>query len=359
LNSPETPIYSKSRVLYHLDSAGNTIRKLDFALLVEGYMDCIAVASCGLENVVASCGTSLTEAQVRLLARYSRRVVVNYDPDSAGVAATDRSLALLLEEGLEAKVLTLPGGLDPDAFIRRRGEAEYKNALAQAPTFFDYVTARALAQRDVSTPEGKVAAANAVLPYLSRVPNPLLRAELANRLAEQLRLDERLLRDELKRAAGQGRSEIKAERLPDSTSPGAAEKQLLRAVLEDEALAVEYLPSLVETGVLEGLATERIFTELLAARLRGEKLDLGNWAESLGADDQRLVYQSAFWGVDLSAEQTALSTIALRRRKAELQARKLLTEIREAERQKDSLRLAQLLEAKAKLAKELAKGKRS
>src|SRR5208283_5078852 len=91
LNSPETAIYTKSRLLYHLDRAAQAIRKLDYAILVEGYMDCIAVASSGIENVVASCGTSLTESQIRLLARYSRRVVVNYDPDSAGVAATERS----------------------------------------------------------------------------------------------------------------------------------------------------------------------------------------------------------------------------------------------------------------------------
>ncbi|MGH7249280.1 MAG: DNA primase, partial [Pseudomonadota bacterium] len=96
LNSPETPIYTKSRTLYNLDRAGAAIRKLDHAVLVEGYMDCIAVVSAGVENVVASCGTSLTESQVRLLGRYSRHVVVNYDPDSAGVAATERSLAVLL-----------------------------------------------------------------------------------------------------------------------------------------------------------------------------------------------------------------------------------------------------------------------
>ena len=109
LNSPETAIYTKSRLLYHLDRAAQAIRKLDYAILVEGYMDCIAVASSGIENVVASCGTSLTEGQIRLLGRYTRRVVVNYDPDSAGMAATERSLALLLEAGFEAKVLALPG----------------------------------------------------------------------------------------------------------------------------------------------------------------------------------------------------------------------------------------------------------
>ncbi|MGB9487978.1 MAG: DNA primase, partial [Terriglobia bacterium] len=166
LNSPETPIYTKGRVLYHLDRAAQAIRKLDYTILVEGYMDCIAVASSGIENVAASCGTSLTESQIRLLARYSRRVVVNYDPDSAGVAATERSLTLLLEEGFEAKVLALPGGLDPDSFVRKQGAGVYRELLAAAPSYLDYLTERAVAKHDLNTPEGKVAAANAVMPYL-------------------------------------------------------------------------------------------------------------------------------------------------------------------------------------------------
>src|SRR5271157_653399 len=245
LNSPETPMYTKGRVLYHLDRAAQTIRKLDYAILVEGYMDCIAVASSGIENVAACCGTSLTEGQIRLLARYSRRVVVNYDPDSAGVAATERSLALLLEEGFEAKVLALPGGLDPDSFVRKQGPAAYRQLLATAPTYIDYLTERAVARHNLNTPEGKVAAANAVMPYLGRVPNPMLRAELANRLAERLRLDERLLREELRRAAGEGRRQVEVKQdVAVTASP--AEKQLLRVFLENNDLADEFLPALVE-----------------------------------------------------------------------------------------------------------------
>ncbi len=194
LNSPETPIYTKGRVLYHLDRAAQAIRKLDYTILVEGYMDCIAVASSGIENVTASCGTSLTESQIRLLGRYSRRVVMNYDPDSAGVAATERSLALLLEEGFEAKVLALPEGLDPDSFLRKKGPAAYRQLLATAPTYIDYLTDRALATHGAETPEARVAVANAIAPYLARVPNSMLRGELANRLATRLRITDRLVR---------------------------------------------------------------------------------------------------------------------------------------------------------------------
>src|SRR5712664_4087218 len=120
LNSPETPIYSKSNVLYHMDRAKEGIRRQDFAILVEGYMDAIAVARAGISNVVASCGTSLAEPQIKLLGRFTKRVIVNYDPDTAGQAATERSIAILLEQDFEVRVLALPGKADPDKFIREQ-----------------------------------------------------------------------------------------------------------------------------------------------------------------------------------------------------------------------------------------------
>ena len=257
LNSPETAIYTKSRLLYHLDRAAQAIRKLDYAILVEGYMDCIAVAASGIENVVASCGTSLTEGQIRLLGRYTRRVVVNYDPDTAGMAATERSLALLLEAGFEAKVLALPGGLDPDEYVRKQGTKAYGELLANAPSYLDYLTERAAKTHDVRTPQGKVAAANAILPYLIKVPNPIMRDELARRLAERLRVDERLLRDELRRAAGEKRGEVRPmEDAPDA-KPGV--KQLLRACLKSDEIADALLPEIVESGAVGGLFGENIF----------------------------------------------------------------------------------------------------
>src|SRR6202142_398156 len=124
LNSPETPIYTKSNILYHLDRAKEALRQRDFAVLVEGYMDAIAVARAGISNVVASCGTSLTEPQVKLLSRLTKRIIVNYAPDTAGQAATERSLTLLLEHDFEVRVLALPPvgekKADPDLFIREK-----------------------------------------------------------------------------------------------------------------------------------------------------------------------------------------------------------------------------------------------
>lgn len=354
LNSPETPIYTKSRTLYHLDRAAPAIRKLDFAVLVEGYMDTIAVASAGIQNVVASCGTSLTESQVRLLGRYSRRIVVNYDPDSAGMAATERSLSLLLEEGFECKVLALAGGLDPDSFVRKHGAGVYQDKLTSAPSYLDYLTERAAHAHDLTSAEGKVAAANAVMPHLAQVPNPMLRAEFAGRLAERLRLDEGLLRDELRRAARRGRGQIKER--PESAVVREAtpvEKDLVRAFLSSRDLADEFLPALVEEGCFQGLVAERVFAQFLELQRRGERIEPGLLDGTLTAEEQRLVRECQFSETP-DRERVRSACVALQRRRAERERDRLQGAIQAAERARDAARLAELLSAKSLIAKKLS-----
>jgi DNA primase len=129
LNSPETPIYSKSRVLFNIDKAKQAVRQLDYAILVEGQMDCISVYAAGFKNVIASSGTAFTEPQARLLGRFSKNIVVNFDPDTAGAAAAERSLTLLVSEDFQIKVLTLEAGFDPDLYVRKQGKDAYSEAL--------------------------------------------------------------------------------------------------------------------------------------------------------------------------------------------------------------------------------------
>ena len=132
LNSPETAIYSKSQVLFNLDQAKEAMRKLDYAILVEGQMDCISVYAAGFHNVIASSGTAFTELQARLLGRFSKNMVVNFDPDAAGAKATERTFGLLVQEEFQIKVLTLETGFDPDLYIRRKGKEAYAEALKKA-----------------------------------------------------------------------------------------------------------------------------------------------------------------------------------------------------------------------------------
>jgi DNA primase len=358
LNSPETPIYTKSRVLYHLDRAGTQIRKVDCSILVEGYMDCIAVAAAGLENVVASCGTSLTESQVRLLARFSRRVVVNYDPDSAGVAATERSLALLLEEGFQARVLALPGGMDPDTFIRRQGGEAYRKLLDSAPSYLDYLAERAVSQHDLATPEGKVAAANAVLPYVAKIPSPVLRQDWVNRLAQRLRLNEPLLLRELSRAAGIGTSGSPASAVVlsrPSSRATQAEMHLLRAVLNSEDAADEFLPRLLTEVGCEGLVAERVFRAIAELRRAGEKIAIPRLEEQLDKDQMQIVYESQFWRSEPpSRQETEEFLNTIRRGKLERELNRLRAAIALAEHQGNNQQLLELLRAKTEAEKDLA-----
>jgi DNA primase len=201
LNSPETAIYSKSRVLFNIDKAKQAIRQLDYAILVEGQMDCISVYAAGFKNVIASSGTAFTEPQARLLGRFSKNIVVNFDPDTAGAAAAERSLTLLVSEDFQIKVLTLETGFDPDLYVRKKGKDAYSDALHHSARYFDYLIERARAQFPFRTPEGKVKAVNFLLPHVQRVPSRIARDELANEISHRLGIESSVLRQELRRAA--------------------------------------------------------------------------------------------------------------------------------------------------------------
>ena len=318
LNSPETPIYSKSNVLYHLDRAKEAIRKEDFAILVEGYMDAIAVARAGFANVVASCGTSLADAQIKLLGRFTRRVVVNYDPDTAGQVATERSLTLLLEKEFDVRVLALPGGADPDKFLKEQGADAYRKLLAQAPPYLDYLIGRAR-QMDRSTAAGKVAALNFLMPYVQRLPNRLLRSEWATRIASELRVDEPVLREALRRAAAERRSEVKpkAELLAPVVKP--AERQLIRMLIEAEGFREKLAGEIISNALHRGLETERIL-ELLISKV-SEQPDPAALAAALEERDRRLLFEVLFetsFEATWEAAESCLSVLRGRRVEEEL-----------------------------------------
>lgn len=355
LNSPETPIYTKSRILYHLHEAGPSIRQLDAAILVEGYMDCIALASAGIQSVVASCGTSLTETQVRLLGRYTRRVTVNYDPDTAGIAATERSLSLLLEEGFEINVLTLPDGLDPDAFIRRSGAGAYRERLEQAPAYLDYLADRAAEKHGLRTPEGKVRAVNAVLPYLAKVPNAILRTQLASRLAERLRVEDVLLRNELNKSVQSRTGEVPVQRAPGTGRVTPSEPELLKAFLDDAGLRTEFLPAVLEQGLCEGLATEPIFRKLLEEHRLEGGVNLDRFIASLTAEESRVVFELQFRRETTIDRQSVRQCVEAL--KQQWQGKKKLASlqaaIKRAESEGNSEELARLLKLKPNLIKDL------
>jgi DNA primase len=358
LNSPETPIYSKSGVLYHLDRAKEGLRQRDFAILVEGYMDTIAVARAGISNVIASCGTSLTEPQARLLARFTHRVVVNYDPDSAGQAATERSLTLLLEQGFEVRVLQLPRGKDPDAFIRAEGAAAYTKLLEAAPPYLDYLISRAR-QMDLTTAEGKLRAVNFLLPYVQRSPNSLLRSEWATRIAQQLRVEEPVLRESLKRAASERRDKVTTNPVLVAHPGKQVERRLIQLLFEAEGFRRQLAQAIRTDELHRGLETERILEALLAAILvaggSGERPDAVALGAALEDRDKRLLFEIAFESGQESTWEEAESCLGtLRRLRFETELAQIQAEIEIQAKSKSAESaeaLRQLLERKQELSR--------
>ena len=226
LNSPETQLFSKGQVLFNLDKARTAIRRDGFALLVEGQMDCISVFLRGIQNVIATSGTAFTEQQVAILRRHTSNVVVNFDPDTAGANAAEKSIALLTEEGFSIKLVTLADGLDPDRFIRERGVEAYTQALRGARWQADYLIERARAAFPGAAAEQKVKAVNFLLPHIRRIPEKLARDQFAVDAAQKLGIDSAVLREELRQAALKRRDRVETR----AASLSEVERILLRAL---------------------------------------------------------------------------------------------------------------------------------
>jgi DNA primase len=275
LNSPETPIYSKSRVLFNLDNAKEAIRKLDYSILVEGQMDCISVYDGGFHNVIASSGTAFTELQAKLLGRFSKNVVVNFDPDTAGARATERTLGLLVEEEFNIRVLTLETGFDPDLFIRRKGKDAYSAALKSSQKYFDYLIDRARVMFPARNSDSKIKAVNHLLPHIQRVPSRIVRDELALEISQKLGIDSAVLRQELKHAATtRSATQVKATAEMQITG---AERVLIRAL----ASATQMQASDTRTSAREGTDEEFDPARQAQYALQSEHLYEGLASQSL------------------------------------------------------------------------------
>jgi DNA primase len=201
LNSPETPIYRKSYVLYNLHRAKTGIHKSDRAILVEGYMDVIGVYAAGVHEVVASCGTALTNHQVQAIKRHSDKIVVNFDPDPAGAKGAERSINILLDEGMHVRVLELDGGLDPDEYCQQLGAEAYAAKLAKAKNYFYWLADRARGKFDMKTAEGRVAGFQFLLPAIQRLSDKLERLAVVNDVAGYLGVDAGSVLENFRKAA--------------------------------------------------------------------------------------------------------------------------------------------------------------
>ena len=274
LNSPDSPAFNKGENLYGLPFAKEAIRRSGFAVLVEGYMDAIALQTAGFEQAVATLGTGFTPGHVRLLKRFTEAVVVNFDPDAAGRQAARRSIETLLENGFEVRVVALPQGKDPDRFVRDEGADRYRVQLQSALPYVEYLARETAGRIDVGAANGKVKALNEVLPIVARIDHPVRRASQVEMLASVFGIEDRLILQELKDAV---RDRKRGVRAPARGAAGGKrgesgpEAYLVRALLDDCAVRQALLPE-IDEGQLESASV----TEIVQAvrRLEGAGEDV-------------------------------------------------------------------------------------
>jgi len=345
INSPETPLYQKGQVLFNLDKAKTAIRQAEFALLVEGQMDCISVFLRGIQNVIATSGTAFTEQQVAILKRHTSNVVVNFDPDAAGSNAAEKSIALLTEEGFNLKLVTLEDGLDPDRYIRERGVDAYTAAVRGARRQAEYLIERARQMFPGASAEQKVKAMNYLLPHIRRMPEKVARDQFVHDAAQKLAIDSAIMREELRQAALKRRDHIEVR----ATALNEVERVLLRALAVTDpdneasrrlaAQALEEQPAWFEhLGVYKAL-------QALAERQARDPMDV------VEDPAQRALLAEALLGEtrppEVNEVQSAVQEI--QERAIESRQRDLRALIAEAERRGDFAELAVLTQQKLDL----------
>lgn len=344
LNSPETRIYKKSYVLYNLHRARKAIREADGAILVEGYMDAIGLWGAGVRQAVASCGTALTVEQVRLLRRHSDKLVVNFDADAAGGEATERSIQLLLEQGMRVRVLALEEGLDPDEYVRKYGAEAYQARLRTAPSYFYWLADRVRARFDMRKLDERVEGLRLLLPAIQRIPDKLERAAVAGEVASYLGVEPGLVLEQFQRAAAQRKRE--PER-PPSQPLAPAELVLLKALVADAEARRQVLPRLVGLRSLEGLRSRPLLEAMAQLESSGAGFSYAALEARLAESDKALLASVVFADEEDQEPDALPQALAclesLEQKDRELRRAALRAQVRAAEREgriEEALRLA-------------------
>lgn len=264
LNSPETPVYTKGRTLYGLETTKTSIREKKYAVLVEGYFDLAQVWQAGVQNVAAICGTALTIPQIHVLKRFTSKVILSLDPDTAGQSATSRSAELLVAEGFDVNVALLPAGGDPDTFIRRSGPKAYVERLTGSQSYLDFLLDRSAAGLDLNRPESRKKFIGEMLAVAALIPDAAERDQFADRLAHKARITESVIRDEIRKAAAQKKTQAPAIAVSTSVRVLPSEQGLLWTLVHRPVEGLAAIGQL-EPGDLDGLMAAPVFR--LAASL--------------------------------------------------------------------------------------------
>jgi len=338
LNSPETPAYTKGRNLYGLHLTRDEIRRQGFAILVEGYLDLIIPYQHGVRNLAASLGTALTPEQVKLIGRFARKVLVNYDGDRAGVAAAKRAIETILAEDIEVKVLVLPNNTDPDDFIRQSGVSEYNRRRTEAQPHIQFVIDQALRDRNLNTPADKAAAVEETLPFIRAVRDRIQKREYFDIAMDGLRVQRDQRRELWSQVRGANIDRAAVQKVFGKTArPTVAEEKLLGLLVANDELRQIILPQL-EPADYEGLATASIFRALKQLGSEDHKITYESLSEAIAGNEDaaailpRLLINEPAESFDESLADANSCLDALRLMKLDRDIEELGTQIAEADR---------------------------
>lgn len=289
LNSPETAAYTKSEHLYGLFQAKDEIRKKKFAILVEGYLDLIALAQFGIKNVAASLGTAFTDQQAKLLGRFARSVVINYDGDSAGIKAARRAIEHLLPQDFDIKVLVLPEGQDPDDFVRQNGAGAYNERRGNAQPFLRFALEASVTGRNLNNAKQKAEAIEDFLPVISAIRNNIQRRESFDQAMAFYHIEDVGLRRELwstLKSASSDDVPYVAQRISKAARSKItlSERRLLELLVFDHDLREIVLPQLEQSDYLD-LATGELFQAFIEIHNSGRTIDPESVMDLLGDDE--------------------------------------------------------------------------
>jgi DNA primase len=361
LNSPETPAYIKGRNLYGLHLTRDEIRRQGFAILVEGYLDLIVPYQHGVRNIAASLGTALTPEQVKLIGRFARKVLVNYDGDRAGVAAAKRAIETILAEDIEVKVLVLPDNTDPDDFIRKNGVSEYNRRRSEAQPHIQFVIDQALRDRNLNTPADKAAAVGETLPFIRAVSGPIQKREYFEIAMDGLRVQRDQRRQLWQQVRGASTDSAAVQRVFVKTErPTVAEEKLLGLLVANNELRNIILPRL-EPSDYEGLATAAIFGALKTLGPGNKEITYESLSEATGENESaaailpRILINEPFESFDESLAQANSCLDALRLMKLDRDIDDLNRQKAEADRADDQERRDRLAQKALELVEQRSK----
>jgi len=347
LNSPDTPVYSKGKLLYGLNFCKESIREKDELILVEGYTDFTSIYQAGISNAAASLGTSLTSGQVAQARRFTKRMIVSYDGDAAGRSAAARAVSLCFEEGLQVKVMLLPNGIDPDNFIKKYGLAEFKALIQKSTPGIKFLMDYFLQEKKDDSPEEKARIARNVMNEINKIPDSITHSEYLKQVSEYLAIDEGALRGMSQQKSEEEKSEEKEHFLP-------AEKRLLQILIEDKAIAPYVFEEIKEQDI-QDLKSKSIFTALSECFKNKKEPSLHELREKIEPSLFSYLSRALLEKEQPSTVEEAFECInALRQFSLENRSKELKAEIIKSEKSGDKEKLRSLLSQRQEIIKKIS-----